>query len=203
MRGGENCHYVSNSPNPKDSMDVIFTSPTPIEHCYEICSSTGTRDTISTFLVWDSYDVGYSLECHQSHDLFGCVGLRNKQYCIFNKQYDKDTYVVLRQRIIDQLKNSGEWGEFLSPSVSQMLACQQCAKNFKIVPTELAFYRSRKLPIPQLCPGCRHLRRVAIKGPYQLFQRTCAKCGNNIMTNKTEAAAAVVYCDKCYMAEFY
>jgi len=37
--------------------------------------------------------------------------LKKKRYCIFNKQYSKEEYEVLRDRIIEQMKQYGEWGE--------------------------------------------------------------------------------------------
>jgi CxxC-x17-CxxC domain-containing protein len=37
--------------------------------------------------------------CSSSSDLFGCVGLRKKQYCIFNKQYAKEEYEELVGKI--------------------------------------------------------------------------------------------------------
>lgn len=44
-------------------------------------------------------DSEYCLNCHSSADLFGCVGLRNKQYCILNKQYSAGEYQTLVARI--------------------------------------------------------------------------------------------------------
>jgi hypothetical protein len=38
-------------------------------------------------------------------DCFGCIGLRKKQYCIFNKQYSKEDYFQLREKIIEQMNN--------------------------------------------------------------------------------------------------
>ena len=45
-------------------------------------------------------DSEYSMGCHSSSNLFGCVGLRKKSYCIFNKQYSKEDYMALREKII-------------------------------------------------------------------------------------------------------
>ncbi|MBI4599496.1 hypothetical protein HY732_01075 [Candidatus Uhrbacteria bacterium] len=45
-------------------------------------------------------------------DCFGCFGLQKKQYCIFNKQYSKEEYENLRKRIIEHMKQTGEYGEF-------------------------------------------------------------------------------------------
>ncbi|MEI8270211.1 MAG: hypothetical protein WCG45_02485 [bacterium] len=40
-------------------------------------------DCMNTFLSYD---------CHNCSDVIGCIGLRNKKYFIFNKEYDKDAY---------------------------------------------------------------------------------------------------------------
>lgn len=54
----------------------------------------------------------YSIHCVSSSDLFGCVGLKKKKFCILNKQYDEADYHELRTKIIEHMKKSGEWGEF-------------------------------------------------------------------------------------------
>ncbi len=46
----------------------------------------------------DSY---YCKDCFNSSDLFGCVWLKHKQYCILNKQYTKEEYEVLVPKIIE------------------------------------------------------------------------------------------------------
>jgi hypothetical protein len=53
-----------------------------------------------------------------SSDCFGCVGLKKKQYCIFNKQYTKETYHVLVTQIKDQMRASGEYGQFFPTTLS-------------------------------------------------------------------------------------
>jgi hypothetical protein len=41
--------------------------------------------------------------CLTSADSFGCVSLRNKQYCILNKQYSKEEYEALKKQIIEHM----------------------------------------------------------------------------------------------------
>jgi hypothetical protein len=45
-------------------------------------------------------------------DCFGCANLRNKQYCILNKQYSEAEYNQLVPKIIEHMTKTGEWGEF-------------------------------------------------------------------------------------------
>lgn len=78
-------------------------------------------------VVYDSHDVQYSMNCYNSSDLFGCIGLRKKQYCILNRQYAKEEYTSLVGQIVEQMKtvphqdSVGQkygYGEFLPPELS-------------------------------------------------------------------------------------
>lgn len=42
---------------------------------------------------------------------FGCLGLRHAKYCILNKQYSQEEYEELEPKIIQHMKDTGEWGE--------------------------------------------------------------------------------------------
>ena len=68
--------------------------------------------------IWDSHDVLYSNYCYNSSFIFGCVWLRNKQYCILNKQYTKEEYEILVPKIIEHMKTTWEWGEFFPANIS-------------------------------------------------------------------------------------
>lgn len=63
-------------------------------------------------------DVTYCNLCFNSSDLFGCCGLRRREYCILNKQYDKDTYFALVKRIFEHMKKTRELGEYFPAKVS-------------------------------------------------------------------------------------
>jgi hypothetical protein len=54
----------------------------------------------------------YCDECLEIDYCFGCVSLRKKKYCILNKQYTKEEYEVLKERIISDMKQRGEYGKF-------------------------------------------------------------------------------------------
>jgi hypothetical protein len=60
----------------------------------------------------------YCLFCHNSDYLFGCVSMKKNQYCILNKQYGKEEYDAIVPRIIDHMRQGGEWGEFFPISLS-------------------------------------------------------------------------------------
>jgi hypothetical protein len=60
----------------------------------------------------------YCEYCFSCISCFVCTGLKNKQYCIFNKQYEKADYEKLVAQIIEQMQTTGERGEFFNPSLS-------------------------------------------------------------------------------------
>ena len=59
----------------------------------------------------------YCENCQNSRDCFGCVGLKGKQYCVFNKQYAKEEYDELVAKIIEHMQKTGEWGTFFPPNI--------------------------------------------------------------------------------------
>ena len=64
-----------------------------------------------------NFSASYTSSCTNCEELLGCVGLRNKKFCILNKQYDEATYHALKKQIIDKMKADGEWGENLAPAL--------------------------------------------------------------------------------------
>jgi hypothetical protein len=96
----------------KDSMDC--EAPGEAEKLYE-CAVVGYNAYNLLFCsngLDQISDELYTTFCMHCSNLFGCCGLRNKKYCIFNKQYTKEEYEVLVARIIGHMQKTGEWGEF-------------------------------------------------------------------------------------------
>ncbi len=56
-----------------------------------------------TVYAHGNHDVEYAYCCHFSSHLFGCVGLRNREYCILNKQYSKEEYEALVPKIVEHM----------------------------------------------------------------------------------------------------
>ncbi len=60
----------------------------------------------------------YCWFCDGCEDCFGCISLRKKRYCIFNKQYTKEEYEQLVPQIIGRMRADGTWGEFFPMTLS-------------------------------------------------------------------------------------
>jgi len=270
----------------KDSYDVYGLSRG--ERIYESLSlgfeSTENANYMFSQVVKGSANISYSLNCTASQNLFGCTGLRSKQYCILNKQYTKEEYEALVPKIIahmnempyvDKKGRVYKYGEFfpteLSPFaynetiaqeyyplargqamekgflwkdaeeknykidissenlpdnikevgddiIGKVIGCEhkgdcthQCTKAFKIIPQELQFYKKMILPLPRLCPNCRHYERLKQRNPLKLWHRQCmcdklnhghdGKCTNEFETTYAPERPEIVYCEQCYQQE--
>ncbi len=107
---GENSKYCYTAGNIIESYDSSFNPN--IKYGYQTLNSINSTNVIATHMVEDSSYVYYSKSCYNCTNCFGCFGLRNKQYYILNKKYDKDEYFRLISLIIENMKESGDWGNF-------------------------------------------------------------------------------------------
>jgi hypothetical protein len=133
----ENVYYSNASENAKnafllnkinDVMDGLAVGRG--ELVYYSGSSPGLFSTAfssSCFKLRNSY---YCYMCYNSNNLFGCIGLNHKEYCILNKQYSKKDYEEILPRIIEQMKEPKEWGEFFPISLSPFAYNESFANEF-------------------------------------------------------------------------
>jgi hypothetical protein len=92
-----------------------------------------------------------------------------------------------------------------------VFACTTCARNFKIIKQELAFYKKLSIPIPRLCQDCRYAERMALRPPRKLVARQCKctgdahdhgdTCSVIVQTVYPESSGITLYCESCYQKE--
>ena len=272
----------------KDCYDNYGTSK--LEESYETLAtgfeSAGNSRYFFCNFIKGCHDLWYSYGCQNSSNLFACVGLRHKNYCILNKQYTKEEYEELIPKIIKHMNDmpyidskgrTYKYGEFfpseLSPFaynetiaqeyfplnkeealdqgykwkdkdernynidiynkdipdsikdvdesiIGKVIECahstsswqatkgecnEQCTEAFKIIPEELQFYQRMNLPLPHLCPNCRHYNRLKQRNPLKLWHRHCMKegCTNEFETSYAPDRPEIIYCEQCYNMEVY
>lgn len=143
--------YVFNSKNAKemflatgveDSAYCQFVTVAPAKDCMDYsgwganaslmyeATSTGENASNVKFshcCYPNSNDVEYSIWASSSKNCFGCVNLKRKSYCILNKEYTKEAYFALVEKIkkemdtnpyIDEQGRIWKYGEFLPPELS-------------------------------------------------------------------------------------
>lgn len=281
----ENSRFIVVNDITKDSYDCNNTGKPVLS--YESVTPDESYGAVGTIYCWKCRNVEYSNNCHSSQNLLGCNGIKKGAYAVLNKKYSKDEFVSLRGKIVEHMRQVGEWGgffpEFVSPFaynesaaqewftltkeealkkgytwkepeereyhitkkledlpdtikevddsiLNEVIGCahkgrcnERCTTAFKITHQELQFYKKMNIPLPQLCPNCRHYQRLKKRNPPKLWNRQCTCSGktsnnqiyNNIIEhfhgtdhcpNEFETSYApdrkeIVYCEQCYQAE--
>lgn len=103
----------------KDSMDLSMHDK-EVSLCYELCSGgEKTYLTKFSFCPVDVQESEYTISCFHANNCFGCEQIHTRTaYCILNKRYTKDEYMGLRARLIEHMKQTGEYGEFFPAQLS-------------------------------------------------------------------------------------
>lgn len=128
----EDCSYCFDVGIVKSSYDItIFGVPKGIVQSYESHEiGDGCNNVLFSDKIITAYNIYYSHSIWNSHDLFGCIGLKHNQYCILNKQYTKEEYEKLVPQIIEHMKKTGEWGEFFPVQLSPFAYNETVAQEY-------------------------------------------------------------------------
>ena len=110
----QNCRNHIRGTDSKDSIDQTFS--------WQNEGSGNNSGVFGGFQIkhssWsDGRYSEYLDNCVEVEYCFGCVGIRNKKYCILNKQYTKEEYEKLKAQIVSDMEKKGEYGEFLPYSM--------------------------------------------------------------------------------------
>jgi hypothetical protein len=112
-----NCHdYESRGDNSTFIYNAIAVGSSSYKVLFAICNR-GTCNATT-----------YCVFMHGCSNCFGCVGLRKKTYCIFNKQYTKEEYDELVPKIIIHMQTTWERWEFF-PSEISLFGYNETAAN--------------------------------------------------------------------------
>ena len=256
----EDSRYIYSSGEIKDSMDTIGYG-TKSERMLSVVATGLSSNIIGTYGAENSNDILYGFYIRNCRNCIGCDALHNGEYCILNKQYSKEEYERLKNKIIAELTGQDLYGLMMPQEVapfaynetiaqdnmplskeealvqgfrweddiqktegketmkpenipdhikdipesitSEILACTECNRNYKITDQEFLFYKKMNLPIPRKCFYCRHQDRIVRRGPYKFWNRNCNKCNKEIITNYAPERPEIVYCEKCYQQEVY
>ncbi len=113
----EDTKYGIVCPDVKHSMDSYHYG-FAIELVYESHALIHSYNVLFSHLSYDNSHLMYCDSCHNSENLFGCVGVKQGRYVILNKKYSETDYLALKEKIIEQMKKTGEYGEFFPPQLS-------------------------------------------------------------------------------------
>lgn len=90
----EDCAYGHIVWKSKNCYDCLYVYQ--CEYLFECTDCYNCNNLIFSQGCNNCSSSGFLINCTSCRDCFGCVGLQNKQYCIFNEQYTKEEYEKLR-----------------------------------------------------------------------------------------------------------
>lgn len=127
-----NCEDLNNvilAFDAKDLFQSSFVGHNAVAN-YQTQSCININNCKFAYMVCDSADIEYSEMLFTCNNCFGCCGLKHKNYCILNKQYSKEEYLNLRERIIEHMEKTGEWGQFFPSDLSAFAYNESTAQNY-------------------------------------------------------------------------
>ncbi|MFH0928044.1 MAG: hypothetical protein V1821_01070 [bacterium] len=116
LQEAENCADCYRLFNSKDIYRLAYAGYD--EKCYQILGALHIANCLAVNSGRAGHDQYYSYFSSDSDDIFGCVSLRKKKFCVLNKQYSEEDYKKLKAEIVANMKRSGEWGQFFPASIS-------------------------------------------------------------------------------------
>jgi hypothetical protein len=139
----------------EDSKYCQFVFYKPARECYDMtlwgqnatriyeCMGAGDSQDMIKF-SFDCWAPGFNIEYSYhivapNKNLFGCVGLKNREYCILNKQYSKENYELMVEKIkkhmddmpyIDKMGRVYRYGEFFPTEISLFAYNETFAQSY-------------------------------------------------------------------------
>jgi len=86
----EDCAYTTFAAHSNKCLDCYMCNNS--ELCFECINIRKCSKVIYSIDCEDCLNISFSKNLRECHDCLGCFNLRNKAYCIFNKQYTKEEY---------------------------------------------------------------------------------------------------------------
>ncbi|MCX6807480.1 MAG: hypothetical protein NTZ80_01570 [Patescibacteria group bacterium] len=117
LQESDNVKYFDLGENLKDTYDC-YGAGQPGELLYEIHGMFKGYHSMFCSACFFASKLLYCDLCQNSQNLFGCVSLKHKEYCVLNKQYTKHEYEILVLKIIESMQRDNSWGEFLPSKFS-------------------------------------------------------------------------------------
>jgi len=101
------------------------------EFCYECVWVSNSYNVLFSYNCINCTNLFYCLECYNCKNCFACIWLRDKEYCILNKQYNsKEEYENKVKEIIKNMEKLWEWWYQLNPKCSPFWYNETIAMDF-------------------------------------------------------------------------
>ena len=139
----KNVHFSYDSMNTRDAKYVtqVFIESKNSMDCDECwqCEVTYQSSNVgyNAYRIFFSYqclndlqNLYYCKNCFFCKNCFACIGLKHKEYCIFNKQYTQADYEKEVARIISRMEETGERGNYYPAQYANFPYNQTMAQEY-------------------------------------------------------------------------
>ncbi|MBU0529123.1 hypothetical protein KKF86_05120, partial [bacterium] len=188
----EDCKYVIGSVNIKDCMDISLHDK-EVELCYELSSGGDRNMNLKfSFCSCTNQDSDYLYSCFNLSNCFGCDSINKRNsHCILNKKYSEEEYKVLRQKIMEHMWQTKEYGEFFPIELSLYPYNETLAQDFFPLTGETAMekgYKWRSKNTKNYQPSNYEIPSNASEVSDDILNEilVCKECGKNYKVIKQE-----------------
>ncbi|MFH0819089.1 MAG: zinc-ribbon domain containing protein [Patescibacteria group bacterium] len=131
MRSSEQCAYCFGMDKSKNCYDVMVYG----EDAEQVYQAQATGGQVYKILfgnaIWHGQENYYCDNCLNGAEYcFGSISLKKHKYCILNKQYSQGEFMKLREKIINYMKETGEWGNYFPQNISLFAYNESDAQGF-------------------------------------------------------------------------
>lgn len=222
LRKKEYC--ILNKQYSKEEYEKLL--PKIIEHLKEnqYKSKDGKTYKFGEFFPFELSPFSYNETVAQEYFPLSKIVADTKGYT-WQDQIEKNYKITLKSKDLpDQINIVND------EIINQVIECKhkgnctdQCSTAFRIVNQEFQFYKKTGIPLPELCPNCRHYERLKQRNPLKLWSRKCLcagsnstnkvyqntvshfhgenPCFNEFQTSYSPDRPEIIYCEACYNAE--
>ncbi len=172
----EDCFNAISLSDSKNVVNAYSAGWPGDEKVYNSCVTRGSIDIAYCTYTWNSTLLRYCDSSSVCQNCFGCIGLKHKQYCILNKQYSKEEYEALLPRVVEHMKQTGEWGEFFPQKISVFAYNESAANDYFPLSKEEVLERGYLWKEPE--------PKAEVASTVEALH--CEKCGKQYRTTSQE-----------------
>jgi hypothetical protein len=136
------------------------------------------------------------------------IGNRQQEIGFKRSTYSADPKIPDNVKVIKPKEYSDKERSVLRESediTKQIIVCSESGRPFRIIQSELSFYRKHDLPLPKFHPDVRNNLRMKLRPGRTLHLKNCDKCEKEMLSVYAESSETTekIYCEECYKQEIY
>ena len=139
----KNCSYMKDTEKPTDSQDCNNYYYKP-QFGYNIMGALEGSMLKNSAFVFYCNEVEYCDMCYNLNNGLGCISIRKGNYIILNKEYSKEEYSLLKEKIDEQRRKEKNYGQFFPPEVAPFAYNESLIHDFFPLSKEEALKRGYK-----------------------------------------------------------